>query len=282
MPSEGLYFTGLLGATMAGLWLPLDGPDTTPSLMTGPQWMLHMAKAEPLISAVEQWQQAPWHLAPDPKALVPFRASCCEAVVCAPALAPAGTRLQLPWSALGRAAPAGLQAPHVAWPSVAAEVCIDSLPSDELQHLTEGGLLWLDPSFSRSWAVVVRDPQRRLPERSGEWRCVDASQGAFVLNPPGPICQAATRQRNVLLGTPMQADVVLAAPLSVPLPHWLGWSSSSTPPAVLPLEAYKASVQVRKAGVVYAHGELLPLGAGHAFKALGVVTEPDSLGSRAH
>lgn len=282
MPSEGLYFTGLLGATMAGLWLPLDGTDTTPSLMTGPQWMLHMAKAEPLISAVEQWQQAPWHLAPDPKALVPFRASCCEAVVCAPALAPAGTRLQLPWSALGRAAPAGLQAPHVAWPSVAAEVCIDSLPSDELQHLTEGGLLWLDPSFSRSWAVVVRDPQRRLPERSGEWRCVDASQGALVLNPPGHICQATTRQRNGLPDTPMQADVVLTAPLPVPLPHWLGWSPSSTPPVVLPLEANKASVQVRKDGVVYALGELLPLGAGHAFKALGVVTEPASLGSRAH
>ena len=274
-PSKVLHFKGHLGASVAGLLLPMDVLALAPGPLTGPQLMLEMAKAEPLISAVEQWQLAPWDLAPEP---LPCDASdpatWCEAVVRAPALAPAGTRLRLPWSALRTAPPPWLHAPHVIWPQVEAEVCIDHLHGDELDCLPIGSLLWLAPSFGTDWPITVRDPLHRLAPCSGQWRRGQVSLEQLTLD---PLC-ADTGTTRVPCTAPLdaseQADVVLGAPLSVPLEHWLGWSPTATRSAALPLHAQNLAVQVRQAGAVRASGGLLPLGRGHAFKVEAAASHP--------
>lgn len=275
-PSEALYFKGHLGLAVAGVLLPMDALAPAPGSWTGPQLMLQLAKAEPLVSAVEQWQQAPWNdltsctLSCDASDL----ATWCEAVVCAPALAPVGTRLRLPWSALRAAPPPWLQAPHVVWPSMAAEVCIDHLHGDELDGLTPGSLLWLTPSFGTDWPVALRDPLHRLPHCHGQWKNVQASSGALTLGPFGADKEIAP----VPCATPQEAaglaDVVLAGPLSLPLEHWLGWSPTVARSIALPLTAQNLSVQVRHAGAVRASGGLLSLGRGHAFKVEATASDP--------
>lgn len=275
IPSEVLYFKGHLGASVAGLLLPMDALAVAPGPLTGPQLMLELAKAEPLVSAVEQWQQAPWDLAPDPLSCdASDPATWCEAAVCAPALAPAGTRLRLPWSALRTAPPSWLQAPHVIWPQVEAEVCIDHLHGDELECLPIGSLFWLTPSFGTDWPITVRDPLHRLAPCSGQWRRGQVLLEQPTLNPFSAHAGTTRVPCPAPLDASEQADVVLADPLSVSLEHWLGWSPTAARSTALPLHPQNLAVQVHQAGAVRASGGLLPLGRGHAFKVEAAASHP--------
>lgn len=282
-PSDALHFRGHLGGAVAGLLLPMDAEAAVSGLFTGPQWMLQMAKAESLISAIEQWQQAPWNLAPDPLSWnAPDLVDGCEAVVCAPALAPVGTRLRLPWSALHIAPPSWLQAPHVAWPCMAAEVCIDHLHGDELHGLSAGSLLWLTPSFNTVWPIALRDPLRRLPHCRGEWQRVHTPQGAIALDPLGSHQNMTNFPYAASQEAADQADVVLADPLSVPLEQWLGWSPPPARSVALPLNAESLAVKVHQGGTVHASGELLALGNGHALKVNVTASQAFNSASRTH
>src|SRR3990167_8441788 len=90
--------TASSGTTGRDATPPARTSGDTAAEWTGPRLMLQLAKAEPLISAVEKWLRHPWLLQPGEAApAVALESGTCDAVVQTAALAPVGTRLCLPW-----------------------------------------------------------------------------------------------------------------------------------------------------------------------------------------
>ena len=247
--------------------------------------MLQLAKAEPLISAVEQWLRHPWLLQPGEAARAgPLEFGTCEAVVQAAALAPVGTLLRLPWAALAGPPPGWLQSPHVTWPSVHIELCLDTAPAAAVAELAEGSLVWLTPSMGREWPVTARPIGGCLPVRGGvlvrspavhTGTPPMAGQLGLDLHEPRPTAikpPATETQAN----TDADAEIVWHGMPPMELEQWLCWqarpagrSVPASPAAPLRLRlppVLPGELRLQQGSAVRAHGDLVPLAGGYVFR----------------
>ena len=329
-----LVFCGPVGAHQAELWLPLlpapdpclrepqdpaphldallaslatrDGDASVPDVRaagdiatawTGPRLMLQLAKAEPLISAVEQWLRHPWLLQPGEAARAgPLESGMCEAVVQAAALAPVGTLLRLPWAALAGPPPGWLQSPHVTWPSVPIELCLDTAPAEAVADLAEGSLVWLTPSLGREWRVTARPIGGRLPVRAGvlirspavrTGTPPMAGQLGLDLQEPRPTAiepPAAETQANA----DADAEIVWHGMPPMGLEQWLCWqarpagrSVPASPAAPVRLRLppmLPGELRLQQGGAVRARGDLVPLADGYALRIRSAAGAPAAHG----
>ncbi|MDO5288713.1 MAG: hypothetical protein Q4F13_03660 [Pseudomonadota bacterium] len=242
-----LYFAGPGPAGAMGLTLP-GVVEQGQSQLSGAEQVLHLAQAEPLICAVEDWLRSPWDPAPvKDSALMP---SGFRAVVRDPALAPPGTVLTLPLRALLTPPPQALHPPALTWATHSATMVLGAVPAEALARLQTGALLWLPASFASAWQVQLLDEQGDLPpclaqlDLAAQRLTVSAS----ALSPSEwPMADEAPR-------------VVLTHPVQLPLDQWLGWGRGAAPyhwPVPQPWTA-----ELRQGEHVLARGALLPVGAG--------------------
>lgn len=221
--------------------------------VTGAEQVLRLAQAEPLIQAVEQWLQGPWD--PMPLAAPTERAEPAgyRAVVRDPALAPPGTVLSLPRSALMTPPPTALRAPALTWEAQAATLVLDAIAADALASLEPGALLWLPAAFGPDWAVQLRDPMEQLTPRTAR---LELAAQRLTVSPMAAGVTAPGREPVA----PDTLQVVLARPVPLPLDHWLGWANAGAPwhwPLPQPWAA-----ELRQGSTLLARGALLPVGAG--------------------
>ena len=334
-----LVFCGPVGAHRAELWLPLlpepdpclcepqppalnpdaptassgtTGRDATPPARTsgdtaaewtGPRLMLQLAKAEPLISAVEQWLRHPWLLQPGEAApAVALESGTCEAVVQTAALAPVGTRLRLPWTALSGPPADWLQSPHVAWPSVHTELCLDAVPAAAVAELAEGSLVWLTPSLGCEWPVTVRPICGHLPVRAGVLvRSPDVRTGAPPMAEPlgldlhAPLPTATEPPAtDTHANTDADAEIVWHGMPAMGLEQWLCWQArpavlsvpaappASTAPVRLRLPPMlPGELHLQQGGALRAHGDLVPLAGGYALRIRSALGATPAVGPEA-
>ncbi|MDO5626330.1 MAG: hypothetical protein Q4G71_16795 [Pseudomonadota bacterium] len=256
VPEAGWLYAGAVGGRLLSLWLPPEPAAGAGAGTGGAAQVLRLARAEPLIAAVEQWLRAAWDPAPVVTQAAP---AVCHAVVRDPALAPPGTRLCLPPGALLTAPPDALRAPGLAWESVTAEVQLDTAAPEAVAALMPGDVLWLPASLGR-WAVRLRDVTGQWPDCPARLdlhaQRLSVSQGADT----PPPAQA---------GSEVAGEVLLAARVRVPLDHWLGFARAGLAfhwPVPQPWAA-----ELRAAGTarVLAQGALLPLGQGCGLRVDG-------------
>lgn len=260
--------------------------------------MLQLAKAESLISAVEQWLRHPWLLQPSEATPADARqSSTCEAVVQTAALAPVGTRLRLPWAALSGTPADWLQSPHVAWPSVRTELCLDTAPAAAVADLAEGSLVWLTPSLGCEWPVTVRPIGGHLPVREGVLVRdpavrTDAPPRAehLGLNLHAPL-PTATEPLATDSHANTDAEIVWHGMPPLGLEQWLGWQARpavlSVPPASIAPVRFRlppmlpGELHLQQGGALRAHGDLVPLAGGYALRIRSALGATPAVGPEA-
>ncbi len=267
------------------------------SVWTGPRLMLQLALAEPLVGAVEQWLCCPWLL--QPLYMLPavnVELDFCDAEVQNAALAPLGTRLRLPWAALASPPPAWLVSPHVGWPSVHTELCLDTVPAADVAGLPDGSLVWLTPSLGTEWPVTVRPARGHLPARAGllapppEGRtgksprhaCTDLELNAALPGAMHVRAADAGGHSEVASGMNADAEIVWHGVPPIGLEQWLGWQARAAAPSGalrmrLPLPVPEG-LCLQQGGAVRARGELIPLAGGYAFRIGNAIAEAPDLG----
>lgn len=267
------------------------------STWTGPRLMLQLAHAEPLVGAVEQWLRCPWLLQPvDMLPEVTVGPGVCDAEVQTAALAPLGTRLRLPWAALASPPPAWLLSPHVTWPGVHTELCLDTARAADMADLSDGTLVWLTPSLGREWPVTVRPVGGHLPARAG---VLARAPTARAGNPPQdariglelhatlpgvlhvPTADAGAHS-EVATEMDTDAEIVWHGVPPIGLEQWLGWKTRPAAPSAsltlrLPLPA-PVGLSLQQGGVVQVRGELIPLAGGYAFQVRNAIGHAPDLG----
>lgn len=248
-PSEWLHYSGATSRGWVHLSIPraADAPAAPP---TGEEQVLRLAEAEALVACVEEWLHAGWDPAPAQEAPP---AGALAAVVQAPALAPAGSRLALmPGLLPGDQPPAALLAPHLAWSAVTGQVLLGSVPAEAIQALEAGALVWLPAAFANRWAVTLHDMSRHLPPAAA-W--LDLPDARLALNgsaAPGSATQDETEGAG---------QAMLEQTVSIPLDVWLGWPRQGQPAFHWPLPA-PWPAELCANGQRQASGALLPLGSG--------------------
>ncbi|WP_426305048.1 hypothetical protein ACN9MJ_20530 [Acidovorax facilis] len=259
--------------------------------------MLQLAHAEPLVGAVEQWLRCPWLLQPvDMLPEVTVGPGVCDAEVQTAALAPLGTRLRLPWAALASPPPAWLLSPHVTWPGVHTELCLDTARAADMADLSDGTLVWLTPSLGREWPVTVRPVGGHLPARAG---VLARAPTARAGNPPQdariglelhatlpgvlhvPTADAGAHS-EVATEMDTDAEIVWHGVPPIGLEQWLGWKTRPAAPSAsltlrLPLPA-PVGLSLQQGGVVQVRGELIPLAGGYAFQVRNAIGHAPDLG----
>ncbi len=264
------------------------------SVWTGPRLMLQLAQAEPLVGAVEQWLRCPWQLQPSdiqPSDMLPavnVEMDFCDAEVQNAALAPLGTRLRLPWPALASPPPAWLLSPHVGWPSVHTELCLDTVPAADVAGLPDGSLVWLTHSLGTEWPVTVRPVGGRLPARAGllarapvarsgkspQHACTGLELHATLaeaLHVRAADADADTgAHSDAAAGQKDDAEIVWHGMPPIGLEQWLGWQARAAAPSgalrmKLPLPV-PDGLCLQQGGAVQARGELIPLAGGYVFR----------------
>lgn len=240
-----LYFSGRTDCGELGLALPSTADvSQTP---TGPEQVLQLTRAEPLICALEDWLQTPWDPAPTPAAAHTRQQHLSyEAVVHDPALAPPGTTLLIPHQAALAMPPPPLYAPALTWQGCRAELLLSQVPETALAQLQPGALLWLPEACGPDWPVCLHDPAQRLPDRTAR---LDLGAQRLTFDAETPVPHDGGPQ------------VWLTQPIHLPLDQWLQWpAASGDQPQPLVSQPWQA--QLRWRGTVRAQGHLLPLGRG--------------------
>lgn len=157
---------------------------------------LLLARADPLLTALEDWWQITLDPAPRTAATMGIDAPALELRVLDSTLAPEGTRLALPACPLS-AAPSQLCHPKVAWPALDCEIDIDHLPLDLLGALRPGGLVLLPRSLQQPWRAQVRSLSGAITSRAA----FDPRAGSIRLTPCAP-SQAGGRAEATQAGCP--------------------------------------------------------------------------------
>jgi hypothetical protein len=219
----------------------------------------------------------------------------CDVEVQNAALAPFGTRLRLPWPALASPPPAWLLSPHVGWPSVHTELCLDTVPAADVAGLPDGSLVWLTHSLGTEWPVTVRPAGGRLPARAGllarppvvrsgkspQHACAGLELHATLaeaLHVRTTDADADTgAHSDAAAGQKDDAEIVWHGMPPIGLEQWLGWQARAAAPSgalrmKLPLPVPEG-LCLQQGGAVQAWGELIPLAGGYAFRIGNATTD---------
>ena len=213
--------------------------------------VLHLSRAEPLLTLLEGW----WHTAIDPAPCpAPHEDAVWELRLADETLAPAGSVLWLPASSwLAAPPPARLCQPHVQWPGVPCAIDVDDLSVDMLGMLQPGGLVLLPRSLQPTWYVRIRAVSVALPlEPMGATLDLHARSLMPLAGRPAP--NASDRH------APQTVQVRLDDTVTWPLDLLHGWSPVEAAPART-LTNLSASLWLDRH--CCARGHLVPAGRGH-------------------
>ena len=233
------WFSGPTERGVLSLGLPRT-PDSGADVLSQ---VLALGEVEPLIATVEAWLEVAWDPAPTPEPTMGQQGF----EVRQSSLAPPGTRLLFEASLADAPAPPNtLCSPDVAWTLHEASVCLGRVPLSARDELTEGALVWIPPSFLRPW----------LGQLSGQGGVrnveVDLSSGRL---------QAADQAE---VDSADGLAVRLQHMLRVPLDVLLGWPRGEVWQHAL--QPHAMSLSLQQGNKRLAHGQVLPLGQGHAMR----------------
>ena len=217
--------------------------------------VLALGEVEPLIAAVETWLEVAWDPAPTQEPMLGAQGF----EVRLPGLAPPGTRLLFEASLSDvPPPPKALCAPNVAWTVHEASVCLGQVPVAAKDELAEGALVWIPASFLRPWLGQLAG--------QGGVRQVEVDLGSGRL-------QAAERaEAEDTDGLTINLQHMLRVPLDV----LLGWPRAE--PWQHALQPHALSLSLQHGNKRLAHGQVLPLGRGHAMRisVMGDVVAEDA------
>ena len=233
------WFSGPTERGVLSLGLP-RAPDSGADVLSQ---VLALGEVEPLIATVEAWLEVAWD--PAPTSEPQMGAQGFE--VRQSSLAPPGTRLLFEASLNDAPAPPDtLRSPDVAWTLHEASVCLGQVPLSARAELAEGALVWIPPSFLRPW----------LGQLSGQGGVcqveVDLSSGRLQASESSEADEtdALTIRLQHMLRVPL--DVLLGWPRAEPWQH--------------ALQPHALSLCLQQGSQRLAHGQVLPLGQGHAMR----------------